>query len=364
MSNLIWTPPASLGWSVFKSPRMSTIVQEATSGKTVRAALWADPLWDFKFRWEVLRDSGSSPTALRQLMDWFVSRQGSYDTFLYQDPYDYSITGQLLGYGDGSTLSFQLARPLAPNGLTETIQNPNVVSAVKVDGSPLSAFAYSIGTENLLLQSQSFNNAPWIHNLVTVTDNSQTAPDGTTTASTLAFSATGPTDYGSVRQVIALVPKWGEKVTVSIWLKAAAPMTGPIYFEVGNSPNFEVVDLQPSITTSWQRFEVTKTYTGVSSGAAYFVIAMPPSQSAHTVYAWGAQLERWPTASGYIPTAGVAIQPRGLVTLASAPTSGQMVTADFTYYFRLRFKNDIQEFENFVRQLWAAQTVEMTSEKV
>ena len=42
----------------------------------------------------------------------------------------------------------------------------------------------------------------------------------------------------------------------------------------------------------------------------------------------------------------------GLVTFATAPGSGLIITADFTYYFRCRFTDDSYEFENFMYRLW------------
>ena len=42
----------------------------------------------------------------------------------------------------------------------------------------------------------------------------------------------------------------------------------------------------------------------------------------------------------------------GLVTFESAPGSGLLIAADFTYYFRCRFVDDKYDFENFMYQLW------------
>lgn len=42
----------------------------------------------------------------------------------------------------------------------------------------------------------------------------------------------------------------------------------------------------------------------------------------------------------------------GLVTFSTAPGSGLIVTADFTYYFRCRFIDDKYDFENFMYRLW------------
>jgi uncharacterized protein (TIGR02217 family) len=42
----------------------------------------------------------------------------------------------------------------------------------------------------------------------------------------------------------------------------------------------------------------------------------------------------------------------GLVTFATAPGGGLIISADFSYYFRCRFVTDSYTFENFMFQLW------------
>jgi len=51
----------------------------------------------------------------------------------------------------------------------------------------------------------------------------------------------------------------------------------------------------------------------------------------------------------------------GFVTFATPPPAGQLVTADFTYYFRVRFADDTAEFENFMLQLWQARQIKLQS---
>ena len=51
----------------------------------------------------------------------------------------------------------------------------------------------------------------------------------------------------------------------------------------------------------------------------------------------------------------------GIVTLLVAPTSGHPVTADITYYFRVRFSDDSAEFENFMYQLWELKQIKFRS---
>jgi len=51
----------------------------------------------------------------------------------------------------------------------------------------------------------------------------------------------------------------------------------------------------------------------------------------------------------------------GSVTFATPPPAGQLVTADFTYWLRVRFADDTAEFENFMLQLWQARQIKLQS---
>jgi uncharacterized protein (TIGR02217 family) len=51
----------------------------------------------------------------------------------------------------------------------------------------------------------------------------------------------------------------------------------------------------------------------------------------------------------------------GLVTFTTAPPTSHAITADFTYYFRVRFADDTAEFENFMYQLWSLKQVKLQS---
>jgi len=42
----------------------------------------------------------------------------------------------------------------------------------------------------------------------------------------------------------------------------------------------------------------------------------------------------------------------GLVSFSTAPSSGLIISADFSYYFRCRFVDDKYDFENFMHRLW------------
>jgi uncharacterized protein (TIGR02217 family) len=51
----------------------------------------------------------------------------------------------------------------------------------------------------------------------------------------------------------------------------------------------------------------------------------------------------------------------GLLSFTTPPPSGQAITADFTYWFRVRFADDTAEFENFMYQLWQSKQIKLQS---
>ena len=138
MSNVQFPDLRGLAWEYTLSPTFSTGVQQATSGREVRAAYWSAPLWKLSLTYEFLRDDGQHVDAngysqLQQLIGFFLARQGSFDSFLIdvaqltRKPLDSTVNGQPIGIGDGSTTSFQLVRNVG--GYLEQVQSPAGQSA-------------------------------------------------------------------------------------------------------------------------------------------------------------------------------------------------------------------------------------------
>jgi uncharacterized protein (TIGR02217 family) len=51
------------------------------------------------------------------------------------------------------------------------------------------------------------------------------------------------------------------------------------------------------------------------------------------------------------------------VRFHSAPTSGQAITADFSFYYSVRFKDDSVDFEKFMNKLWSLKTISLMSQR-
>lgn len=121
-----------LTWNVGKYPEFSTKIQTSASGFETRIALWATPIWHFTLNYEMLRDDATN-NELKQLMGFFLQRQGQFEPFNYTDPTDNTVTGQNIGAGDGSTKTFQLIRALG--GFVEPIKAINGTPTIYIDGA-------------------------------------------------------------------------------------------------------------------------------------------------------------------------------------------------------------------------------------
>ena len=130
MSNALFPFPRSTGalpgisWDITRAPAFATKTQQVVGGNEYAIAFQPYPIWHWTLTYDFLRTytpQGGSPfTEWQTLVGFFTARQGSFDTFLFDDPEDDTATAQLVGTGDGSNKVFQLGRTL---GLFEPIYN-------------------------------------------------------------------------------------------------------------------------------------------------------------------------------------------------------------------------------------------------
>jgi uncharacterized protein (TIGR02217 family) len=163
MSNYVFPVLAGLSWNVTKTPMWSTKVQIATSGKELRSAWFSAPKYTFKLKYDVLR-SAAAYAELQSLVGFFNARQGSYDSFLYTDPTDNTVTAQAFGTGNGVATVFPLYRTYGSNN--ELTMNINAITGIYDNGTPVvegsGAGKYTIDT----LGNVTFGTAPVAaHNL-------------------------------------------------------------------------------------------------------------------------------------------------------------------------------------------------------
>lgn len=122
MSDAVFPTLPGLTWNVHKAPEWKTKVQQAISGRELRAAFRQYPLYRFTLAFDFLR-ADSVNAELQALLGFFNARQGSFDSFLYTDPTDATVTAQSFGTGNGATTQFKLVRTYG--GAIEPVMNLN-----------------------------------------------------------------------------------------------------------------------------------------------------------------------------------------------------------------------------------------------
>ena len=161
------TPPslpsvAGLSWSRHKKPGFATHIAQHASGREVRVALYEYPLYEFEAVYNGLTSyaspsggaAGLGASSLQSLMGFFLQLQGQFGTFLYTDPDDDAVTGQVFATGDGSTTSFTLMRALG--GFLEPVGWVTNLANVYHNGTAYAGAAYSLTPPNTL----TFGSAP------------------------------------------------------------------------------------------------------------------------------------------------------------------------------------------------------------
>jgi uncharacterized protein (TIGR02217 family) len=163
VSNQVYPTLPGLDFGVTRTPTWKTDVKTTPSGREFRGAQMTSALYTYTLVYEFLRDTSVYPE-MRTLMGFFNARQGSFDSFLFNDPDDNTATLSLFGTGDGVTTAFQLLRTLG--GTAEPVYDLNGTATILVNGTPRALGTdYSINTTG----GVTFNVAPPLGSPVTWT---------------------------------------------------------------------------------------------------------------------------------------------------------------------------------------------------
>ena len=165
-------------------------------------------------------------------------------------------------------------------------------------GSPATYYdgkTSALAEQNLLLQSQALGTSPWTYQASlnpTTTNNADTAPDGTTTATSLVFSAQYQNRVQSVTLVVGL------SYTISFYVKTTSGNTALTIMYDGGS--FAAI----TTTASWARYSYSFTATTTSGNVG---LQDRNASGFGTTLVWGAQLEQRASATAYNATTTQAI---------------------------------------------------------
>ncbi len=147
MSTSVFPSLPGLAFPVKRASRFRSNIQETGSGAETAISYWTTPRWRWELKYNFLRQGTLnlvSYTEYTSLQGFFNQRYGRWDTWLYTDADDNSVTDQAIGTGNGSTTVFQLVRTYA--GFTENVLAPNVITNVKLNGVTQSGGSYSVSS--------------------------------------------------------------------------------------------------------------------------------------------------------------------------------------------------------------------------
>lgn len=252
---------------------------------------------------------------------------------------------------------------------------------------------YPFTRSNLLPFSEQFDNAAWSKTGLTVTANTTLAPDGTTTAETISEGVANSQHF--TNETTSPAAGQGELRCYSVFVKAnnlpniqfAENFTG-INFNLGTGAIDSVIGVLTSgvITDprwpGWFRIWFTTRIAAADIGSG-FLFCTPAGGSystaaylgtSRTFFAWGAMCERTSNLLGptpYIATPSSAsvtvtdysIDSLGKVTPAIVLPVGAFLSADLTYFRRVRFDTDSVPAERIVTSFWKTGRVPLVSVK-
>lgn len=382
MTNQVFPTLAGLGWATIRKPIWRTKVQSSVSGKEQRIEYMSFPLYEWTVNLGVLRTFAAG-NELATLQGFFNQMLGQGDTFLFTDPDDNAITSQNIGTGDGTTLAFQLTR--AYGGFTEPVQSPNTYTIYINDWQGLNP-ALPTSRTNLALQSQTADNASWTKTNTTVTANATNGPDGTATADSLlettansthsisqSFTPSASTQYTfsyMFKPNGRTLVRWGvNSGATSIWAGGALPVAD---FDLGAvSVSNVAAGATAKITAMPNGFylcSITATSSGSPAAASLAALLMSAANTTsytgvatNGMYVWGAQFETGGATTRYIVTTTASVSvtdytmgATGIVTFASAPSNTTPILWTGTYYYRVRFTQDLLTLTNDFSSIWKA----------
>jgi hypothetical protein len=186
-------------------------------------------------------------------------------------------------------------------GLIEIV----AADTLRFDFDPVTLACKGLLTEevrtNVFTRTADLSHADWIKLLgATVTPDTGIAPDGTTSADTINFSATASNRVE--QSPVAAVD--GETWTVSYWLSGS----GTININVGTSSGIGgQTELTIPLTSTLTRYTATVTLAAPTGNVRGMIICRIPGNTATSCKAWGAQLEKGAFATSYIPTTSAAV---------------------------------------------------------
>jgi uncharacterized protein (TIGR02217 family) len=143
MSDQVYPTFNGQGWPLKRTAMWRTNVQENLSGDEVRIGYHSFPRYRWELSYDVLREGnfpGAVLSELSSFLGFYNARSGMYDSFLFRDPKDWTVSGVPIATGNGASSVYPLYRRLASR--LEPVLAPDSVVAY-VNGSPVTVSSYT-----------------------------------------------------------------------------------------------------------------------------------------------------------------------------------------------------------------------------
>jgi len=389
VSNVIFPKFPGQAFSVIKTPQMRTLISEATSGVESRLSLWTNPIWNIELTFNYLQsrqpyayvgqipNSGTliSPATMQAndfdaLSGFFLARGGAFDDFLFDDPTDNAIAQAVLGIGDTTgNVNFQAIRQRGE--FSEVVQNLN--------GTPLGCGTWSAG---LPVTAGVGSLVPTAVGMLLGTQRLyghwQTAgwPCYYTPGTTGTTGTTEP-DWRKASNFNDVVQdgttSWVNQGPVSqLWLDAPSGLSGWASTHTyganacvvpgsGNAGGYCFVTpgggVSGGVTPTWpQTFGATVSDGSGSTAITWYNFGIAPIGPTGF-----SMVPQFTEANG---SAAWSVNSTGLVTLAQTVSVGVSVILSSGFYYRVRFKQDNLEFEEFMNRFFKLKQVQLRGIKL
>ena len=265
--------------------RAITMRMQNIAGMNVSPFTGQQQNYEFQGEWweaDVSLPPISSRDVAEQWIAFLAKLRGQTGTFVLGDPLGRSAMGSALG------------SPMIPRaGLISSARSKTLVlggfqaseQSVLLPGDYL-----EIG-RNLLTYPTVLDNAIWtkVSPDPTVTANATTAPDGSATADQIAFASTSAGQKSTLKQTVTppILGK-GQWFIFGVWLRAGSALT--ITIEIQRNGGTVLGTLSVPVGTTWGYYTVEGELDADGTSVAV-LLYNPESQSAKTVFAWGASLD-------------------------------------------------------------------------
>ena len=203
-----------------------------------------------------------------------------------------------------------------------------------INGTAIDITSASFDRTNLCLQSQTLDNASWTKTRSSITANSTTAPDSTSTADSFVEDATASNTHQMLQSISFTA---GTEYTFSIYAKknsrehlrlvfpsAAFSLTPFCTFDLNLGTMATPSDCTSaieSVGSGWYRCSITATADITSSGNIILRLGTSLTTVSYSgdgtsnLYLWGAQVEAYPSATAYIATTTAPVSVSGSLTV-------------------------------------------------